>query len=89
MVSVKIWASLPFVNSKDNDTTGLIVPSAGASFRARGVSYRSVLARIARAHALMESGDHRGKIVLAVKPTHSGRNEASPPNDSEIRHFQY
>ena len=38
---------------------GRLLPHIGARFP---------LAEAARAHALMESGDHRGKIVLAVKP---------------------
>ena len=38
---------------------GRLLPHIGAQFP---------LAEAARAHALMESGDHRGKIVLAVRP---------------------
>ncbi len=38
---------------------GRLLPHIGAQFP---------LNEVARAHALMESGDHRGKIVLAVKP---------------------
>ena len=44
---------------------------SGSAMRPRTVAEK-------RAHALMESGDHRGKIVLAVEPTHSRRNEVPP-----------